>query len=190
IGLVNNGLYDYYGRMGISWDFGSTPDKRLKDWLDPGNTGILIVPTSCAGSEPVNDVTLIEINGIETSTRNLEAQHPSVKVLNTGSETITEIALSLTINGLSQSNINWSGSLEPFSFFDVPLGTLIPGLGENFIEVEILTVNGEPDAVAAGNYRAMDYYGNEASQPITLEINFDNYPLETTWRLETENGFV
>ena len=31
----------YYGRFSISWEGGGTPDTRLKDWLDPGNTGVL-----------------------------------------------------------------------------------------------------------------------------------------------------
>ncbi|NEN23251.1 T9SS type A sorting domain-containing protein [Cryomorpha ignava] len=190
IGNVNNGQYDYYGRFGVSWDFGDTPVTRLKDWLDPGNTGMLIVPNSCAGSEPTIDASLVEINGIETPTCSLEPLQPTINVLNTGSETITEITLSLTINELSQNNINWSGSIEPFSFTDISLGVINPVLGANNIEVEIIDVNGETDAVIAGNYRATDYYGNESSQTISLGIIFDNYPLETTWRLETESGFV
>ena len=189
-GDVNNGMYDYYGRIGVSWNFGTTSATRLKDWLDPGNTGMLIVPNSCAGSEPVNDASLVEINGIETPSCSLESQHPTINLLNTGSETITDLTLSVTINGLSQSNIIWSGIIEPFSFTDIPLGDMSPVLGANNIEVEIIDVNGETDAVTAGNYRAMDYYGNESSQTISLAITFDNYPLETSWKLETESGFV
>ena len=30
---------DYYGRLYRSWTGGGTPSTRLKDWLDPGNTG-------------------------------------------------------------------------------------------------------------------------------------------------------
>ncbi len=32
---------DYYGKFSMSWNYGSTPQTRLKDWLDPDNTGIL-----------------------------------------------------------------------------------------------------------------------------------------------------
>tara|TARA_R110002124_G_scaffold87407_1_gene225104 strand:+ start:138064 stop:139743 length:1680 start_codon:yes stop_codon:yes gene_type:complete len=38
-GLVNNNDYDIYGRFGVSWDAGATEDSRLKEWLDPINTG-------------------------------------------------------------------------------------------------------------------------------------------------------
>jgi len=44
-GLENNNDYDIYGRFAISWDAGSTPEKRLKDWLDPLNSGVGVVET-------------------------------------------------------------------------------------------------------------------------------------------------
>ncbi|MDP2363221.1 MAG: T9SS type A sorting domain-containing protein [Ignavibacteria bacterium] len=34
---------DYYGKFAMSWNYGSTPATRLKDWLDPDNTGSLIL---------------------------------------------------------------------------------------------------------------------------------------------------
>ena len=30
---------DWYGKFGQSWNYGSSPSSRLKDWLDPDNTG-------------------------------------------------------------------------------------------------------------------------------------------------------
>jgi len=36
-----NSLPDWYGRLGISWDGGGAATNRLKDWLDPGNTGVM-----------------------------------------------------------------------------------------------------------------------------------------------------
>lgn len=32
---------DYFGKFWYSWDKGATPETRLKDWLDPDNTGAL-----------------------------------------------------------------------------------------------------------------------------------------------------
>jgi hypothetical protein len=34
---------DWFGKFSKSWDYGSTPSTRLKDWLDPDNTGTLIL---------------------------------------------------------------------------------------------------------------------------------------------------
>lgn len=44
-GEETNQEYDIYGRFGISWDYGTTPETRLRDWLDPTNMGLTTVPT-------------------------------------------------------------------------------------------------------------------------------------------------
>ncbi|MGK0363362.1 MAG: subtilisin-like proprotein convertase family protein [Saprospiraceae bacterium] len=38
-----NDAYDTYGWFFTSWEGGGTPSTRLKDWLDPDNTGTLII---------------------------------------------------------------------------------------------------------------------------------------------------
>ena len=38
-----NDAYDTYGWFFTSWEGGGTPSTRLKDWLDPDNTGTLVV---------------------------------------------------------------------------------------------------------------------------------------------------
>lgn len=40
-GASSANLHDFYGRFSVSWNGGGTAATRLKDWLDPGNTGIL-----------------------------------------------------------------------------------------------------------------------------------------------------
>jgi PKD repeat protein len=47
----NNNTYDKYGKIWYSWDKGTTPQARLKDWLDPDDTGVLFIDgldASCA----------------------------------------------------------------------------------------------------------------------------------------------
>lgn len=40
---------DWYGKLSVSFPGGGSPSNRLKDWLDPGNTGVL----TCPGRHPV-----------------------------------------------------------------------------------------------------------------------------------------
>ncbi len=47
---------DWYGRFYSSWDTGSTPQTRLKDWLDPNNTGVLTLQGKGACTAPVVSV--------------------------------------------------------------------------------------------------------------------------------------
>lgn len=38
-----NNLEDQYGWMPVSWTGGGTPNTRLKDWLDPDDTGVMFI---------------------------------------------------------------------------------------------------------------------------------------------------
>ncbi len=44
-GFENNNDYDIYGRFGVSWNTANSPDRRLKDWLDPDNLGVSSIET-------------------------------------------------------------------------------------------------------------------------------------------------
>ena len=41
---------DYYGKVSASWDWGNSSSNRLKDWLDPENTGTLVLDSYDTGS--------------------------------------------------------------------------------------------------------------------------------------------
>lgn len=40
----NNPVNDFFTKFALSWDFYPDSSKQLKCWLDPGNTGMLVVP--------------------------------------------------------------------------------------------------------------------------------------------------
>lgn len=44
-GEGGNYEYDMYGRFGVSWEAGNTEETRLKDWLDPEDTGVTEIET-------------------------------------------------------------------------------------------------------------------------------------------------
>lgn len=44
-GFESNHNYDIYGRFAISWNSGDSAETRLKDWLDPGNSGATSMET-------------------------------------------------------------------------------------------------------------------------------------------------
>lgn len=41
----NNNDYDIYGRFATSWESGTAPEARLKEWLDPSNIGLNDIET-------------------------------------------------------------------------------------------------------------------------------------------------
>jgi hypothetical protein len=80
VGTSNNGLFDVYGRFNHGWSNGNSASSRLRDWLDPNNTGVTTLnpfPNNLSTEEfitqnvkiypnPVNDFLNIEsLNSIQ-----------------------------------------------------------------------------------------------------------------------------
>ena len=42
-GSNGNGQFDYYGRFGVSWNTGTSNSTRLRNWLDPEDSGVLVL---------------------------------------------------------------------------------------------------------------------------------------------------
>ncbi|MDH3593155.1 MAG: immune inhibitor A, partial [Planctomycetota bacterium] len=58
--------WDEYGKVDVSWEGGGTPSTRLKDWLDPSNTGALFVDGTdgpvCGAPAPSLEVFSVSID--------------------------------------------------------------------------------------------------------------------------------
>ena len=92
------------------------------------------------------------------------------------------------MNGETPVEINWTGNIGVFSSALVDFGSANPTTGNNNLRVEILTVNGEPDTIPSGNIRTKEFYGFSNTQVTSLQITLDNYPMETSWRIENDAG--
>ena len=182
-GTVNNGQFDYYGRMGVSWEFGPTAESRLSDWLDPAGTGQLILPNSCSGEAPENDLTLGSFSTDEFLFCSLEIIDESITVVNTGSNEITSFILGLSINGDVQDNIEWTGTLGSFQTSIVQIGQVQLVEGTNEISVEVISVNGGDDSNDSGNQQSNEYIATANALNISFTLQLDDYPEETSWRI-------
>ncbi len=189
-GAVNNGQYDFYGRFGVGWDFGNTAASRLRDWLDPINSGALIMDNSCNSNTFENDITLGAINNIPEFLCNTNPITPQVTVLNTGTDAVTAFTLNYSLNGAAPVAINWTGTLAPSNVVNVNTNQITPQNGSNELVVNVVNVNGSADQNSVGNTntKSFDAFANPAY--ITVNIQFDEYPEETSWTITTLGGDV
>lgn len=149
-----NNLEDQYGWVYVSWDGGGSPQSRLKDWLDPDNTGAMFIDgKSCAFS--VIPFPL------------------SANVCNTNLDSTTfEVAVSSGFAGnvtLTANNLP-AGAVPSFS-----VNPVTPG------DTAILTLSGL-SGVAAGSY-TFQVFGTDGtesdSSDLLLEI-VSALPMATT----------
>jgi hypothetical protein len=108
----------FVGRFSKSWNLGSTPDTRLRDWLDPDNTGIMTLPhlsnvlsadlvniegvvLDPKGNPCVNAKIIISGSSIDTFTTDAQGRFNVPAVDRNGTYTVTPAKDTAPQNGLN-----------------------------------------------------------------------------------------
>ena len=178
-----NGLGDSYGRFGVSWDGGGTPDSRLKDWLDPQNTGVVSLPGYPQTTFNF-DVMLDQISN-PSSFPCGSSFTPSFRVYNNGSETLTSFHANLLIDNNIYSSTDISCNIPQYISDSLSLGSvnsLAPGT--HTIKIVLSLPNGQPDQNPANDTLEKSIHIFSSYTTLTFHLTTDDYPDETSWKLK------
>ncbi|NNC82564.1 MAG: trypsin-like peptidase domain-containing protein, partial [Flavobacteriales bacterium] len=190
-GTVNNGLYDFYGRVGEAWD-GTSSTSRLKDHLDPGNTNTLITDMYCPYDVIyANDAASQGILDIPELICDLEPFFPTFILRNAGSEALTSATISSTYNGVAQADFNWVGNLAQGETANLTMAEFTPTSGTNTIEISVSQPNGVSDENNANDMTTASITSAEEADNVwTVLIETDDYGYETYWEIRSVDSGV
>lgn len=120
----NNQKYDFYGRFDVSWN-GPTPSTRLRDWLDPGNTGVMTLDLFDPNALPLtHDAAIQSVLNPVGSYCGIPSINPQVLLRNNGSQTLTSCQIQYKLNNNGWQTFNWVGALNQGQSITVTLPTL------------------------------------------------------------------
>ncbi|WP_179018895.1 T9SS type A sorting domain-containing protein [Winogradskyella forsetii] len=188
-GTSNNGAPDYYGRFDVAWDFGSSTSTRLKEWLDPSDSGIEILDQYPALETFDNDA---RANAGSNSTEFCgEDFSPEVTLLNPGNLQLTSADISYFLDSDVPTAIAWTGSVPSGGSTVVATPTysnLSPGA--HTFTINVANPNGTTDENTANDSFVLNF--DVAPTYLTSEVVFnittDNYGEETSWELRNSSG--
>ena len=189
-GTNDNGGYDEYGRFDISWDAGTTVATRLREWLDPSNTGEVIID-----QYPPNVVYAynsgVSIQNIDDSVCG-NTINPEIIIRNFGSQNLNTLDISYSINGGPVNNINWIGNLaiNESEIISIPAQNIQPGA--NTFTVTVNAPNGQVDEFLNNNNATINFQktADFETNEITITIQPDDYGSETTWQLTDNSNII
>ena len=191
-GTSNNGQYDYYGRFGYAWATGSTQATRLREWLDPGNTGAMTVDIYPAVQIFNNDATVNAGPGNEAILCGADFT-PQVTLVNRGVFNLTSATVTYSFDGGANTVVNWTGSLmtgEEAVVATPSYGGL--AVGSHSISISVANPNGVADENTTNdsfNF-AFDVAPEYTTSNVILNITTDDYANETTWQLLDSAGAI
>ena len=190
-GTNDNNAFDYYGRLGVAWDTGSSASTRLEDWLDPQGTNPVVINSFPAleilDLDAAVSIDLPEVSCGETTIT------PSINLTNFGLNVITSAEITWQINSGALETINFSGSLSQNETQVFVLDPIDLGEGSYVFNVVLVSVNGGDDQNASNNDVASSFTvgGSEneyATSQVILELITDDYAEETSWEFREIGG--
>lgn len=142
-----------------------------------------IQQSACQPATQTNDPSIIAYSGDETTCDEAEIK---VTIQNFGTEALEACTIEVFNDGTSILSYDWTGSLDTYALEEVTLGTVSVGTGAD-LDIEITSA----DDNDANNSIVASIAGPVASTThIRINLTTDNYPEETSWRVEDENGTV
>lgn len=183
-GSVNNGLVDYYGRFDVSWD-GASASTRLWDWLDPADSGVLILDGWPEGAVAYDVDAGVQVTGLpETILCGVQTISPGVLLTNMGLNDLVSATVNYSLNGAASQSIEWTGSLAQYESEAIDLPILTIASGTNELEVWVENPNGAEDENAFNNASAGSF-SSFSGPTVNYEmiLTLDDYGSEVTWEL-------
>lgn len=191
-GTSNNGLHDYYGRFGVAWDYGSSQSSRLKEWLDPSNSNIVVLDQYPSLQTYNVDATVNAGSGNspEICDENFE---PQVTLLNSGVLNLTSADVTYYIDSEAPSTVSWTGNLSNGGSAVIATPTytnLSPG--NHSFTINVTNPNATTDENTSNDSFIFNFTVSPAytTSNIVFDILTDDYGEETTWELKNSNDVV
>ena len=186
----SNNIDDYYGRFNVSWD-GSSSSNRLRDWLDPQNTG----STTMDGWDPNQPTVAVDagaqsLAGVENNATVCDTEvTPVLTIKNSGQDNLTACTVNWEIDNVAQTPYSWTGNLatnatDQISF---PTQTFTPGV--HTIEFMIASANSGADLNPNNDELSVSFTIVDGAE-MTVNILTDNYGDETSWEITDDQNNV
>ena len=185
-GTVDNNQYDYYGRMGVSWNNG------IDNYLSS---------TACGSSVLINDgwdpntPTFPDdagISGIASPSGPycVDNFDPEITLRNYGTNNLTSVIINYDIDGSNVITYSWTGNLIPGATEIINLPNIITSAGTHTFNSSTSLPNGNTDSNPLNDGGSSNYSATIGGQDILVEITTDCWGSEVTWVIEDLNGKI
>ena len=187
-GNQNNGQYDFYGRMGVSFNNGIT------EHLDPLGLGIEVLdgyPSEGCVTSFALDMGLGVANAPDGVLCGGGEAVIELTLNNFGTEPLTSATIGYSVNGGPQQTVNWNGNLAQYDNTTLALPPIQAEDGTTEVEVMVLSVNGAQDENDFNDAAVVEFTAFvEDTFNFSFELVLDDYGSETTWEIRRLGNVV
>ena len=180
-GNQNNGQFDYYGRMGVSFNNGIT------EYLDPLDLGLEVLD----GYPSAGCVTSFALDlglGIASAPEGVLCGGGDVTIevnlSNFGTDPVTSAIIGYSVDGGPEQTTNWSGNLAQYEVATLAIPAIAAGDGTTEVDIYVIAINGTDDENGFNDAVTVEFTAFEGdTYDFTFQLVLDDYGSETTWEI-------
>ncbi len=177
----NNNVNDFYGRFNLTYP-------HLTEWL--GECGDVLDGLDPSAIVPVPlDAAVTSIAGVPHITCNSDSIRPAITLKNNGEGPIHSVNIHYSVNGSPVGIMPWNGMLQPVQTTNVTLPAIYLPSGVHELRVAASSPNQDIDTNPLNDADSLRFIVNAPGIPVEVRLNLDRYGSETTWKIETQDGF-
>ncbi len=186
----NNNSWDTYGKFAYSWNSGNNINRRLKEWLDPDNTGTLIIDGKEGNAPDFElDASVLSLASPAASICGEESISPVVLIRNVGAELLTNVRFDYRIDDNPDQTVLWEGNLGFFDSEWVILPPIEAEIGDHTLFISIRNPNGKTDMNESNNEIEYDFEVVNGSV-LKIDLTTDNFGAETSFQIADDEGNI
>jgi lysyl endopeptidase len=186
-GTTDNNQSDFYGRFDLSWN-GTSAANRLRDWLDPTNSGVGVLDGYDPNMITANlDAGIQSVSSPNDNYCGVGEVSPAFTLVNKGVNTLMSAQIEYSFDGGISEVFSWNGSLMTNQTELITLPTSTLGDGNHTFTVTILNVNAQTDENDLNNSLSKNFNINLNGNAVDFALTLDCYGSEVTWELTDEN---
>lgn len=189
-------LNDYYGKFSTSWNTGTTPATRLRDWLDPCNTNAVTLdgydPNTPTAALDAQMAAVVSPAGNYSGCSATQNENVVVTLRNAGTNTLTSCTINWQIDTNAPTAYNWTGSLNTSQVASVTLGNIALPAGSHTLTVTVSNPNNGTDGNAANNTTVSTFtFTVIGTAMLPLAEGYQSTPFPAlNWEISNPNGDV
>ncbi len=187
----NRDGYDVFGKISYSWtnENNPSPANRLKDWLDPLNTGV----TTLTGYDPClpkyqYDVAINKIN-YPFENNCAFFLNPEISIENLGIDTLVTLKIYYQVDTFAAVSFDWTGLLAFAEIEKITLPKFDIANGNHTFTVWVAYPNDQTDENTLNDTMKINFDSQKGIN-VSWNIKTDSYPLQTSWVLKDDKGNI
>jgi len=134
-----------------------------------------------------NNANILNVEGLNSAVCDTE-KTAKIILKNEGSDPLMSVVITYSLNDGPVETIQWTGNILPQETEQVEIALLGLLDGENTIVIDTDLPNNQEDGDISDNHFEDGFYAYLNTDFLTIEVNTDDQPDETTWVLEAASG--